>query len=807
VAAVPVRGRAAADWRLSVAVSLVAGSLLGLEVILSRILAVAMWHHFASLVISVALLWTAAGAVRVSLGAGRGGASSAGWLWGPAQLAAASMLALFGLFAAVNRFPRIGYRVFSPFFHPFFEPFSPAAAPEVGSVAGSLAILCTAMGLPFFFGGILLAGVIDRRRAESGAIYAADSAGAGLGCLAAIGLMSAVDGLSALPLAAIPAALAAAIIAPSGARRWLSLLLAVTLAVVGAVNTVLPLARFPFVRGRWQPDIAYEKWDAVSRVVVHPLAGGQEEGAWGQSRLSAHPVPRQLGLVVDDTGFTTISAAPADGDPAFMRDNVIALPYVVRPGARTLLIGPGGGRDLLAARAMGAGPVTAVEINPLVVEAVDRVFGDFSGRPYGARGVETHVADARSFLRRRPERYGVIGASLVYGRLPSSAGAFTLTEEPLYTRQSFAEYLAHLEPDGVLSISRFVFEKRILRLVALARAALQDAGSTEPGRHLFMASERGLATLLVCRRPFEDGELEALRAWCDRLGFEVLHDPGRPGTGPIARLLDPGGGDAYAAGIPADLSPPTDDRPYFYYLVRPGDFWRGIVSGGGGEFEDRALLLVRDALLLLGLLALLLVLLPQARRGMAAGATWPVSAYFASIALGFMTVEILLLKTMSFYLAHPVLSFSLVLSALLLAGGAGSALGGRLVPQRPSSLAFYLAVLAGVVAFYPHLVGWVVDRTLAAPIVARASLAVVMITPLGLLLGIPFPGGIRRLEGRSPGLAAWAMGINGAVSVIGAMLAMLAAVNLGHALAWRLAPAAYLAAMAVSFRLGGPADA
>ncbi len=798
--------RPTVTWGTRAAVFLVAGSLLGLEVILSRILAVAMWHHFASLVISVALLGTTAGAVTVCLRKGRGEEGPTGGLWAPSMLTALSIPAVFGLFVLVNRFPKIGYRLFSPFYHPFFEPFSQAVVPAAGGGVGNMAVLCLAMGLPFFFGGVMLARVIDRHRAMSGTVYAADLLGAGLGCLGAIGVMSVVDGLSAVPVAGVPAALAASITAPTKARRIVSVLLAASLAIAGWGNTVLPLARFPFIRGRWQPNILHERWDAASRVVVYPMAGGQDEGAWGQSRSSNAAVPPQKGLVVDDSGFTTITAFPPDGNLAFMRDNVIALPYVVKPAARALLIGPGGGRDLLAAQAMGAERVTAVEINPLVVYAVDRVFGDFSGQPYGRAGVETHVTDARSFLRRSRDRYDVIGASLVYGRLPSSAGAFTLTEEPLYTRESFGEYLGHLEPDGVLSISRFVFERRILRLVALARAALEDAGAPEPGRHIFMAAERGLATLLVCRRPFTGGELEALRDWCRRLGFDILHDPGAPGTSAYSRLLDQTGGAAYAAGLPVDLSPPTDDRPYFYYLVRPGDFWRRLVPGAGRDFEDRAILMVRDALLVLGALTAVLVLLPLWRRGMASGRTLPVSAYFGSIALGFMSVEIVLLKTMSFYLGHPVHSFAAVMAALLLGAGVGSALCRRFLAARPSVLVVFLAVLAAVLAVYPAAVGWVTGRTLGSSAAVRTVLAAAMTAPLGVLLGVPFPGGIGRLRGREPGLAAWAMGVNGAVSVIAAMLVMMVAVNLGHGVAWRLAPAAYLAAMAAAFRMGAATD-
>ncbi len=394
---------------------------------------------------------------------------------------------------------------------------------------------------------------------------------------------------------------------------------------------------------------------------------------------------------------------------------------------------------------------------------------------------------------------------MVYGRLPPSAGAFTLSEEQLYTRESFGEYLGHLEDGGVLSITRFVFEKRILRLVALARAALEDAGAPEPGRHVFMAAERGLATMLVCRRPFREDELETMRRWCDRLGFEILHDPGRRGNETFARLLSPAEAGAVEASSPFDITPPTDDRPYFYYLLRPGDFWRSLAVPGRHDFEDRAVLLVRNSLLILLALTLALILVPLWRRtGGDGGRPWSAAAFFGCIALGFMAVEIVLLKVMVLYLGHPVYSLTVVLATLLLSAGVGSALSTRLLGGASAArLTMLLAGIAVAVSVFFRLNRTLLEATAAWSLPARVAVAVLLVAPLGLLLGMPMPTGIRLLGRRSGHLVAWAFGVNGAMSVVGTMLVTVLALNYGFSLTWLVAPLAYLAALPAALRLRG----
>ena len=201
--------------------------------------------------------------------------------------------------------------------------------------------------------------------------------------------------------------------------------------------------------------------------------------------------------------------------------------------------------------------------------------------------METVIDEGRTFLRRDRSTYDIIQATVVYGRLAPSAGAFTFTEDHLYTREAFRDYLARLAPEGMLSFSRFVYEKRILRLVATARAALEAGGAAAPWAHVFIAAERGLANVIVKRDPFTVGEVALLERRCRELGFDVLHSPAREGEGPLAGAPARPRADEFLAALPFDASPVDDDRPFFYYLLRPADFFRAGSRSGAGLRRPR----------------------------------------------------------------------------------------------------------------------------------------------------------------------------------------------------------------------------
>jgi len=800
-----VSAPASAAWNRRLGAGLLASSLclLALELTLSRIFSVLMWYHFVSLIVSLALFGLTVSGLAVFLAPRRfPREETASWM-GRASLALAlALLALWAFFLLLARSPQLAYRILAPFHQPQFEPFGTGKVTlfDTGQIL-PLAVLYVVSALPFVFGGFVAALALTRYRDRAALVYAWDLAGAGLGCVAAFALLTWLDPFATLAALAFVAALAARLFfRESGARcgaRGALALGALSLALVAATARG-DLVEMKFVRGRYQPDLLLTRWNSYSRVAVWPLRTGQGEASWGMSRSWRGAAPEQYGLVVDDTGYTTIARYRPGDDLGWTRASLLSLPYQVRDGARALIIGPGGGKDILIALASGAVRVRAVELNPLVVRAVQEDFGDFSGRPYTLPGVETIVDEGRTFLAHDPSVYDVIQATVVYGRLAPAAGAFTFTEDHLYTTEAFQTYLDRLAPGGVLAFSRFIYEKRILRLVATARASLEARGVPGAAGCIFIAAERGLASVIVKNAPFTPAELAVLQRRCRELGFQVLYAPGGVADNPIAELLQAPDAAAHLAALPFDASPVDDDRPFFYYLMRPGDFLR---SGAAlaPDFEDRGLLLMRNLLGTVLALVILCIALPLARYGGARevrwGRAWAAVGYFAAIGLGFIVVEIGLLKRFLLLLGKPAYTLAVTLAIFLAAGALGSARA-RLMAGSARLVRRSCARLTIVLLFTAVLLPPLLETLLAAPLWARLAATVAVMGPLGYLMGQPLPAGLSLL--RQERLVPWVWSINGALSVLGSVGALVLAVNFGYTVTMLVGPACYLVAGALS---------
>jgi hypothetical protein len=500
-------------------------------------------------------------------------------------------------------------------------------------------------------------------------------------------------------------------------------------------------------------------------------------------------------------------------DAAYLRYELTAVAYHLaeRPGGFTaLVIGPGGGRDVISALIFGARRVEGVEINPLIVRDVMLgQFREYSGNLYGDPRVSVHVEDGRSYVRRTPERFDVIQASLVDTWAATAAGAYTLTENSLYTVEAFGDYLDHLTPDGVLTITRWMNDG--LRLVSLAQEACARRG-LDPKRHLAIVRHDNVATFMLKRSPFTATDVQRLQRVSGELGFTLLYAPGAPapsGSAPEKELAsgasaadyrdlitgpDPA---AFIAAYPLDISATTDDRPFFFHATRLRDqfdlsYWRtGLFSHG-----------LSALLMLFGIsasLVLLFIVGPLALGGERPGRGWARwLGYFGALGAGFMLIEVALLQHFVLLLGHPVYSLTVTLFSLLLGTGLGSLLSRRVAPERVGRFTcFALATVALLAAAAAFGLPRIVDFAIPWPLAARILVAATVLVPFGVLLGTALPGGMRLLDRTRPQIVAWGWGINGAFSVIGATLAIFIAMNWGFAITLLTGAAVYLLAAAI----------
>jgi hypothetical protein len=437
-------------------------------------------------------------------------------------------------------------------------------------------------------------------------------------------------------------------------------------------------------------------------------------------------------------------------------------------------------------------------------------FREYSGNLYADRRVSIHVDDGRSFVRRSTGTYDVIQASLVDTWAATAAGAYTLTENSLYTAEAFGEYLDHLTDTGMLTITRWVFDG--LRLVSLAQDACAARG-LDPARHLAIVRHDRVATFLLKRQPFTPAEVTRLKTHADEMGFVVLYAPGveaaTDGTDPPEMIQSHTSANDYARFIravdrqqfidayPLDIRATTDDRPFFFHTTRLADqfdvaFGRSMLFGNG----------LSALLTLFGIsagLVALFVVGPLVIGGDAPGAGWARwLAYFGALGAGFMLLEVAMLQRFVLLLGHPVYSLTVTLFSLLLGTGLGSVLSRVVDDQRIRRVTMSALLTIVLVALVTRFaIPWLVDLAIPWPLATRVAVAIAILVPVGILLGMALPGGMRLLATQRPDIAPWGWGLNGAFSVVGATLAVFIAMNWGFSTTFLAAAAVYAVAAVV----------
>jgi len=776
-------------------------ALLALEIALTRIFSVLLWYHFAFLAISLALFGLGAAGLLLHFFPERFPRDRTG-----AHLARFAIL--FALSIPLSFILILGV--------PFIYRISFAALVSLGLIYVFAAI-------PFLLGGIVLGIALSRFPEKIGTVYGFDLLGAGIGCALAVPLLDLLSGPGSVVAIGMIAAAGAVLFAASGARALLrrAVLALLALCALLLLHETTGLLRIDFAKDELEERILYEKWNALSRITV------AERGTpnWGTSEAYKGPKPETLWLKIDAEAGTPIVRFDGDFEKVrALQYDITAIAYTLRRDVPVLVIGPGGGRDVLTALSFGYKDVTGVEINPGIIEAVRGPFGEYAGRLYDRPEVRIIAEEARSATRRSPERYGIIQSSLIDTWAATSAGAYVLSENGLYTREAFVDFLSHLTDDGILAVSRWYFEGmpiETLRLAGVAAAALRDLGAADPGAHVLIVKRSvwdwayrlnefrdGIATLLVKRTPWLPDEIEHVRRLAEELRFDVVYGPSLGGRPEFTKLMGKEA-DAFAASYPADLRPPTDDRPFFFYTIRPGDALRAVF--GRGAFEQgvmqnnvRAVFVLVALLFVVLLLAGLTLLLPALLRK---GERFPVDRagvlfllYFTALGFGFLTVEIPLLQRFILYLGHPVHALSVVLLSLLVGSGVGSVVAQRL-PMR--SLWIPIAGVIGAALLLAFLLPHIFAASLAASFPARAFLSWALLFPVGVLMGMPFPAGIRALGKEREGMVPWVWGVNGATSVAASVLATFLAIGFGFRAVLLVGAGAYVLGLAAFVAISG----
>jgi hypothetical protein len=778
-------------------VALLAMATLMYQLLLTRIFSVTMWYHFAFMAISITMFGMTVGAIAVYRLPNVFRPERVSW-----------HLSLSAVGFAVTTIGSFLVHLHLPFVVDL-------SFVHLCSVAATYLVIA----LPFISSGVAMALAMTRFPGQVGRLYAADLVGAGLGCPLLVGLLGVIDAPSAVFVVAFIGASASLFFLRGAGEPKLARVsggVTAALAVVAALVAVAgsrhePLFRVTWVKGEQDLNPIYERWNSFSRITVYDH--DSKPFGWGMSdRLPPSRRAEQRMLSIDAIGDTVLTKF--DGDLTSVDHlgyDVTNLAHYLRPDSRVLTIGVGGGRDILSALYFKQRSVTGVEINDAIVRALTRDYGDYTGHLERQPGVTLVNDEARSFIARTDQTFDVIEVSLIDTFAATAAGAYVLTENSLYTIGAWGKMLERLSPAGILSFSRWYYNDRpgeVYRLTSLASAALLKEGISEPRDHIIIARKMGffgpdtpdgVGTLLVSKTPFSAHDQEVLEQVTQRLGFDIVLSPRTSLDDTFARLASGKDLEAFTAAYPLDISPPTDDQPFFFHMLRPRDMLnpseQGIVS-----FNMRAVQVLEVLLVLVVALTALCILAPlflTRRRGSVRGST-PLLLYFLGIGFGFMLVEIAAMQRLNLFLGHPIYGMTVVLFCLLLASGGGSYLSSVIVPEGSAlrRAALCLTALVVVVAATGKLGPWIFARFEAATTPVRILVAVATLIPLGLSMGMAFPLGMRVASRRSSELAPWLWGINGAASVCASVVAVFVSLTSGISTAYGIGVVCYVVAVA-----------
>ena len=759
--------------RTYVGLFLVTFATLCFEILLTRIFSVTLWYHFAFIAVSVAMFGMTAGALAVYLRPA----------WFPSgrtpQLMAWSA-SLFGIALVASVVAHLKL---------------PTLSPVRLSVTYAVALI------PFLFSGICVCLALTRYPAAASSLYAADLAGAALGCVGYVALLSVVDGISAVFATAAIALVAGFVCLPPGERRLrqVSASLVALCCVMTAVSSISfhqrqPLIGFTWVKIGLESPPLFERWNAFSRITVHTDAPNVPV-LWGASaKFRSDQRVVQAWLRMDALAGTLLTEFNGDlREVDYLRFDITNVAHHLRPAGKTLVLGAGGGRDVLSALLFGAREVVAVEINGIILDTVNRRYGDFTGHLDRIPGVVFIHDEARSWVQRSSAKFDVIQASWIDTWAATAAGALALTENSLYTVEAWRSFLDHLSPSGLLTFTRAYAEgdpKEAARLTSLARAALASRGVSGPGQHIMLVVNQnrrggpvgGNATILVSADPFTASDVVRVRAICDELGFQLAVAPGlREAATPLLWAAATGEGlGEIEQRWPFRLDAPTDDRPFFFNLLSLSK----LAAVAAGPNQDSQVTVLRSLLGLLATVAglsLICIVAPLALAGPAmkpSRGDGPVVVYFAAIGLGFMFVELALIQRLSMFLGHPAYGIGVALFCLLLAGGAGSYLAGgwRRLASIPGSRV--LAALSALVALEALTLSGVLALAQSEAMPARLAVSMLLLAPIGVLMGMAFPLGVRATAGVRQ-ILPWLWGINGAASVLASVTVAVVSLELG----------------------------
>ena len=694
---------------------------------------------------------------------------------------------------------------------------------------GAVLVLIAAMALPFALAGIAISLALTRSPYRIGITYGADLAGAAIGCLLAVFFMSWLSVPSVLLVSTIIALLSSVffVFALTDKRASRSITSQIVLASMLlcwiAIDKYTPngLHINPVKESRLAEPTELRLWNSISTVSVSNSAE-HEFFLWGASPLAPSFTTDQRLLRIDGLAGTPMYSASAhDGNMGQFRYDITNLAYTIRHSGSAAVIGVGGGRDVLSAFKAGFSSIDGIELNPIFIDLLTKLepYKSFAGLS-SIPGITYHVAEARGWFARSTKTFDLIQMSMIDSWASTGIGSHSLSENALYTVEAWQHFLRGLSPNGVFTVSRWFLSSdpsEAGRMLSLAVAALLRENSLVPSSHIYVAANEHLATLILGKSPLTREDIDKLDTETRALGFNVLARPGEPSDIPSFRgILEAQTEEAlirFTDSLPNDLSPSTDNRPYFFNQLRLFDagFWSAVKNFlQSPSFSLGVIQGNLNAVLTLGLMIILslvivvftlLTPLHGFTEGSNANFVRAGSLYFFLIGAGFMLSEVALIQRLSIFMGNPVYSLSIVLFSMILAAGIGS-LFSDYAPLKTAKRFFFWAVtLATVLCAISVLITPISAFYEASSFGVRTCVTVAMTAIPAFLMGWGFPTGLSLTNRIDPRPSPWFWGINGAAGVLASGLAVAISMEFSIPTTIFLSGVCYLALCWPAYRL------
>jgi hypothetical protein len=798
-----------------IGLALITASVLALQVIFTRIFSIMIWHHFTYLVIGIAML--GGGASGVFLAVRRWNSATIERRLGRLSAAfSASILLNLLIMNSVGIDPLRGSQI-------------------VQTLIG-LAIYFAGLFTTFFLGGLAIACIFSLWVGSAHRLYFADMLGAGVSTLAVVWVLQAIGGPAAIVLVALMALAAAAIFDVGGGlagRLALGGFGTGQAALFGWVLAAAPIQlpvpeskELGWAQRAFEHRPEYTRWNPSGRVdvlpqieVKEPMIVGGISGAYLESETFQNGAPYPLKLVtIDGTSMTGMYAFDGTEEDLqrfrFLDHAIISAAYHL--GAEkpsTLLIGVGGGLDILLARLYGASSITAIDLNSDIVQLLKGPYREYSGGLADHPNTTVVAAEGRSFMTRDTRQYDIVQGIGLDNLVALSGGAYVLAESYIYTVESFDLALDRLTPQGVFSWTRNVDTpaREMLRITGLAAEALRQRGVSDPAAHIaIVANDSGsMATLLVAREPFSPESIARLNAWAEGNRFTFLHNPIERVDTVYAEYLYAADPRAFEENYSFNIFPVTDDRPFFYNYFKWSNLeFNSEFSGKLNRFPiGNLILLAMFAFSTIAAVAFIVApLMRHKSDGLHTPNALPTLAYFSALGIGYIFVQIILIQRFTLFIGYPTTAIATTIFSMLIFSAVGSLISQRIVTTAGRLRIALLAVCAAVFAYIAVLPP-IFSALLMLPDSVRMAISVLLIAPLALLMGMPFPTGLRQIGERAPAMVPWAWGLNGVFSVVGSTLVIIVSMSTSFTVAMASAVLFYGLAAAVAPALWRPAIA